>query len=331
MKNLLTDIAGVRVGHADDPRLASGTTAIIFDQPAVTAIDVRGGGPGTREDALLDLANTVERVDAIALSGGSAFGLDAGGGIQAWLAEQGRGFRIRDAVIPIVPGAIIFDLLNGGDKAWGRFAPYRDLGYAAAVAADTDFALGSVGAGLGATTANFKGGVGSASATTPGGVSVAALAVVNAVGSVTIGNGPWFWAAPFEVDAEYGGRGLPAAFTPEMLALRIKGGADATSVENTTLAVVVTDAALSKPQARRLAMIAHTGFARAIYPVHAPLDGDVLFAAATGEKPIDPLAGLTELGMVAANVVARAIARGVHTATALPFPDALPAWTDRFG
>ena len=331
MKNLLTDIAGVRVGHAEDAKVASGTTAIIFDAPAVAAIDVRGGGPGTREDALLDLASTVERIDAIALSGGSAFGIETGGGVQAWLAEQGRGFRIREAVIPIVPGAIIFDLLNGGNKAWGRFAPYRDLGYAAAVAADTDFALGSVGAGFGATTANFKGGLGSASAMTPGGVSVAALAVVNAVGSVTIGNGPWFWAAPFEVDGEYGGRGMPAAFTPDMLALRIKGGTDATGAENTTLAVVVTDAALSKPQARRLAMIAHTGLARAIYPVHAPLDGDALFAAATGEKPIDPLAGLTELGMVAANVVARAIARGVYAATALPLPGALPAWKDRFG
>jgi L-aminopeptidase/D-esterase-like protein len=331
MKNRLTDIAGVRVGHADDAALASGVTAVIFDSPAVAAIDVRGGGPGTREGSLLDLANTVERIDALALGGGSAFGLDAGGGVQARLAEQGRGFVVRDAVIPIVPGAIIFDLLNGGDKAWGRFAPYRELGYAAAKAASVDFAVGSVGAGLGATTANFKGGLGSASATTQEGVVVAALAVVNAVGTVTVGDGPWFWAAPFEVDAEYGGRGLPPSFTPQMLAMRLKGGTAATAVENTTLAVVVTDAILTKPQAKRLAMIAQTGFARAIYPVHAPLDGDVVFAAATCEKPIDPLVGLTELGMIAANVVARAIARGVYEATALPFAGALPAWKDRFG
>jgi len=234
-------------------------------------------------------------------------------------------------VIPIVPGAICFDLLNGGNKAWGRYPPYRDLGYAAARAAGADFALGSVGAGLGATTANFKGGLGSASARTEGGIAVAALAVVNAVGSVTVGDGPWFWAAPFEIDGEYGGRGLPPAFTPEMLAMRLKGATNATQVENTTLAVVVTDAILTKSQARKLAMIAQTGFARAIYPVHAPLDGDVVFAAATGEKPVDPLVGLTELGMVAANVTARAIARGVHAATALPFAGALPAWRDRFG
>ena len=331
MKNLLTDISGVRVGHADDTALASGVTAIIFDKPAVASIDVRGGGPGTREETVLDLASTVDAIDGIALSGGSALGLDAAGGVQAWLAEQGRGLRIREAVIPIVPGAICFDLLNGGNKAWGRFPPYRDLGYAAAGAAGTNFALGSIGAGLGATTANFKGGLGSASAQTEGGVKVAALAVVKAVGSVTVGDGPWFWAAPFEIGGEYGGRGLPPAFDPDMLRARLKGGPEASSAENTTLAVVVTDAVLTKPQARRLAMIAQTGMARAIYPVHAPLDGDVVFAAATGEKPIDPLFGLTELGMVAANVLARAIARGIYSATALPFPGALPAWKDRFG
>src|SRR4051794_26666914 len=176
-RNLLTDIAGVSVGHADDASLASGVTAVIFDKPAVASIDVRGGGPGTREEALLLPQSTVEAVDGIALSGGSALGLDAAGGVQAWLAEHGRGLRIREAVIPIVPGAICFDLLNGGNKAWGRFPPYRDLGYTAAAAASTNFALGSVGAGLGATTANLKGGLGSASATTDDGVAVAALAV----------------------------------------------------------------------------------------------------------------------------------------------------------
>jgi D-aminopeptidase len=294
-------------------------------------MDVRGGGPGTRDTTLLDPVNTVEAIDAITLSGGSAFGLEAGGGVQAWLAEQGRGFRIGDATIPIVPGAVCFDLLNGGNKKWGRFAPYRDLGYAAAAAASDRFTLGSAGAGFGATTANFKGGLGSASATTAGGVRVAALAVVNAIGSVTVGDGPWFWAAPFELAGEFGGRGLPATFTPAMLAMRIKGGTAASAIENTTLVVVVTDAILSKPQAKRLAIMAQTGFARAITPVHAPLDGDIVFAAATGATPIDSLVGLTELGMVAGFVTARAIARGVFHATALPFAGALPAWQDRFG
>jgi L-aminopeptidase/D-esterase-like protein len=331
LKNLLTDIPGVRVGHADDASLASGVTAIMFDKPAVAAIDVRGGAPGTRESALLDPANMVEGIDAVMLGGGSAFGLDAAGGMQAWLAEHGRGFAVRGAVVPIVTGAIIFDLLNGGDKSWGRFSPYRDLGYAAAAAAAADFALGSAGAGFGATTANFKGGLGSASAMTPDGVKVAAIAVVNAVGSVTVGDGPWYWAAPFEVGEEYGRRGLPPTFTPDMLSMRLKGGNAATSVEHTTLALVATEAALTKAQAKRLAMIAQTGMARAIYPVHSPLDGDVVFAAATGAKPVDPRVGLTELGMVAANVTARAIARGVYTATALPFSGAAPAWKDRFG
>jgi len=332
MKNLLTDIPGVRVGHAHNATIASGVTAVIFDKAVVASADVRGGGPGIRDGALLEPVNTVESIDAIALSGGSAFGLEAGGGVQASLAEQGRGFAVGDARIPIVPGAVMFDMLNGGDKAWGRFPPYRDLGYAAAAAAtDGTFALGSVGAGFGATTANFKGGLGSASAVMANGVRVAAIASVNAVGSVNVGDGPWFWAAPFEQKNEFGGRGLPPSFTSDMLAMRLKGGPAATAIENTTLAIVVTDAILTKPQVQRLAIIAQTGFARSIYPVHAPLDGDIVFAAATGEKTIDPLYGLTELGAVAANVIARAIARGVYEAKALPFAGALPSWQERFG
>ncbi|EKS37635.1 P1 family peptidase [Afipia clevelandensis] len=332
MKNLLTDIPGVRVGHAHDAAVASGVTAVIFDKAAIASADVRGGGPGIRDGALLEPVNTVERVDAITLSGGSAFGLEAGGGVQAWLTEQGRGFAVGGALIPIVPGAVQFDMLNGGNKKWDRFPPYRDLGYAAAAAATSGtFALGTVGAGFGATTANFKGGLGSASAVTSSGVRVAAIASVNAVGSVTVGDGPWFWAAPFEQNNEFGGRGLPPSFTPDMLAMRLKGGPAASPIENTTLAIVVTDAILTKPQVKRLAVIAQTGFARAIYPVHAPLDGDIVFAAATCEKQIDPLYGLTELGAIAANVTARAIARGVHEAAALPFAGALPSWKKRFG
>src|SRR5205085_7482394 len=220
MRNLITDVPGLKVGNADDGALASGVTAILFDDAAVASADVRGGAPGTRDTDLLQPEETVERIDGVVLSGGSAFGLDAPGGVQAWMREQGRGFAIRDIRIPIVPGAIVFDLLNGGNKDWGRFPPYRDLGYAAAEAAGPTFALGSVGAGTGATTANFKGGLGSASAVSAGGVQVAALAVVNAVGAVTVGDGPWFWAAPFEVDDEFGGQGLPPSFTRDMQAMR---------------------------------------------------------------------------------------------------------------
>ena len=227
MRNLITDVAGVRVGHAEDARSPPASPRSSSTQPAVASIDVRGGGPGTRETALLDPAQTVERIDAIALSGGSAFGLDAASGVQAWLREQGRGFAVRAARVPIVPGAILFDLLNGGDKDWGRFPPYRELGYAAAAAAGADFALGSAGAGLGATTVNLKGGLGSASARTRDGITVGALAAVNAAGSVTIGDGPWFWAAPFERDGEFGGRGLPPAVPAEALEFRTKGSAPA--------------------------------------------------------------------------------------------------------
>lgn len=328
LRNLITDVVGIKVGHAGDKKLGSGTTVVLFDAPAVASVDVRGGGPGTRETALLDPAQTVEGIDAIVLSGGSAFGLDAASGAQAWLREQGRGFRIRDAVVPIVPAAIMFDLLNGGDKDWGRFPPYRELGYAAMKSAGADLALGSVGAGLGATTATLKGGVGSASAKTRGGITVGALVVVNAVGTTVVGDGPHFWAAPFEQNREFGGHGFPQNLSASDLSIRAKGGPN----ENTTIAVIATDAKLSKAQCNRLAVMAQDGFARAIYPVHTPLDGDVIFSAATGRKTLkDPHYGLAELGMVAANVMARAIARGVYEARALPFAGALPSWKDKFG
>jgi L-aminopeptidase/D-esterase-like protein len=325
-RNLITDVAGVLVGNAADAALGSGATALVFEAPAVASVDVRGGGPGTRETALLDPAQTVEGIDAIALSGGSAFGLDAASGVQAWLAEQGRGFAVGPARVPIVPGAILFDLLNGGDKAWGRYPPYRELGYLAAARAGTSFELGSAGAGLGATTANLKGGLGSASAGC-GEFTVGALAAVNAAGSTVVGDGPWFWAAPFEVDGEFGGRGFPSPVPGGALEPRTKGQMRA----STTLAVVATDAALSKAQARRLAVMAQTGLARAVYPVHTPLDGDVVFAAATGRLPLRDPMQLTALGAAAAACLARAVARGVYLAAALPFAGALPAWGDRFG
>jgi L-aminopeptidase/D-esterase-like protein len=328
MRNLITDVAGLTVGNAHDAALASGTTAILFDEAAVASADVRGGAPGTRDTDLLRPEETVERIDAIVLSGGSAFGLDATGGVQAWMREQGRGFVIGDVRVPIVPGAIVFDLMNGGDKNWGRFPPYRDLGYAAAANAGLDFQLGTAGAGYGATTVNLKGGLGSASAMTRDGATVGAIVAVNAVGSANVGCGAWFWAAPFERDGEFGGRGLPSPFPPDALITRLKGGV----AENTTIALIATDAILTKAQAKRLAVVAHDGLARAIYPVHTPLDGDIVFASSTAKRPLaDPVYAFAELGALAANVLARAVARGVYEATALPFPGALPAWKNKFG
>jgi L-aminopeptidase/D-esterase-like protein len=329
MTNRITDIAGIRVGHAGDPRIGSGVTAILFDAPVVAGVDVRGGGPGTRETDLLDPERTVERIDALALSGGSVFGLDAAAGIVAHLAETGRGFAVGAARVPIVPAAILFDLLNGGDKAWGRYAPYRDLGHAAACAAARDFALGSVGAGTGATTANLKGGIGSASAEVAAcPVRVGALVAVNAFGRVTVGEGPHFWAAPYEIGDEFGGLGYPTALPADAFDWPRKGLAGA----STTLAVVATDAALTKAQARRLAVMAQDGLARAIHPVHTPLDGDVVFAVATGHVALaDPVTDLARIGDAAARTLARAVAIGVFSATALPGLAGPPAWGERFG
>jgi D-aminopeptidase len=326
-RNLLTDIPGIQVGHAGDARAATGVTAVLFDDPVVAAVDVRGAGPGTRETDLLDPARTVAAVDAIVLSGGSAFGLDAASGVQAFLRETGRGYAVGPARVPIVPGAILFDLLNGGDKDWGRYPPYRELAYTAAGSASADFALGSVGAGLGATTVNFKGGIGSASAMTEAGFVVAALAAVNAAGSAVIDDGPWFWAAACEQDGEFGGHGLPPTVPAGALAVRTKGAPR----QSTTLVVVATDAVLSKGQARHLAVMAQDGLARAIYPVHTPLDGDIVFAAATGRRPlVNGVFDLTAIGTAAANVAARAIARAVFEAEALNMPPFLPAYKRKF-
>jgi L-aminopeptidase/D-esterase-like protein len=287
---------------------------------------VLGGAPGGRDLELLGPAMTVERIDAIVLGGGSAFGLDAAGGVQAALREDGRGFQVAGQRVPLVPQAILFDLANGGDKAWGRFSPYREMGYAAArAAAAGSVALGSVGAGTGATTATVKGGFGFAGVVTASGHTVLALAAVNALGSPLIGEGPWFWAAPFEIGAEFGGLGLPATFDAAATSLRVKGHGQ----PSTTIGLVATDAALTKAQAHRLAIMAHDGLARAVLPAHAPLDGDTIFSAATGARPLASPRDLTELGHAATSVFARAVARGVFEATS--FPGGQPAWHDRFG
>lgn len=308
-------LAGVRVGQADDAALNSGVTVILPDHPCVASMHVVGGSPGTRESDLLDPRQVVERVDALVLAGGSAFGLDAASGVQAWLREAGRGFPVADARVPIVPGAILFDLNNGGDKNWGRYPPYRELGYQAAAAAGTDFATGRAGAGFGASTATTPGGLGTAAASLPGGVTVMAIMAVNAAGSPLIGDTDHFWAAPFERDDEFGGRGLPSPIPADATDVRVKAG-HSTAGLNTTIGVVLCDAQLSKLEAKQVAVMAHDGFPRALYPVHSPGDGDLLFVMATGEYPVPrEELSLLALGTTAANVVARAIAQGIHAAS----------------
>lgn len=323
-RNLITDVAGLRVGNAQDMHLRSGVTVLVGDVPFTAGVHVMGGAPGTRETDLLAPDRVVEQVDALVLSGGSAFGLDAASGVADGLRDRGRGFAVGDVRVPIVPGAILFDLLNGGNKDW-RENPYKGLGRAALAAASEDFEIGSAGAGTGATTVNLRGGLGSASAVLPGGVTVGALVAVNALGSATVGDGPEFWAAPFEMGAEFGGRGVARDYADPAL-VRTKMAQHG----NTTIGIIATDATLTQAQCTRLATAAHDGFARGLVPSHTLMDGDLIFAAATGARPAPDLAEQVMLGHAAACVMARAIARAVHAAQSRA-GDTLPAWQDRFG
>lgn len=328
MLNLITDVAGLSVGNAHDPAVASGVTAIVFDQPANASIAIHGGGPAVRDTALLVPEATVETIDAVVLSGGSAFGLDAAGGVMAQLAMIGRGFEVGNVRVPIVPAASVFDLAVGGG-GWGSSPPWWEMGFAAAASAQRIFALGSVGGGYGATTATLKGGLGSASAVTASGFTVGAIVVVNAVGTVTIGDTPHFWAAHEEIGHEFGGLGALQKVPDGARSPAIKG--DANPRANTTIALVATDAIMPKAYLRRTAIMAHDGMARAIRPSHAPLDGDLVFAAATGQSGRSPdLRQRADIGHVAAHCLARAIARAVFEAASLPFPGALPSYREMF-
>jgi L-aminopeptidase/D-esterase-like protein len=304
-------------------------TVVLCDTPATAAVQVLGGAPGTRETDLLEPHNTVQAVDAVVLAGGSAFGLDAASGVQAGLREAGRGFAVGPHRVPIVPAAILFDLMNGGDKDWGRYPPYRELGYAALADAAAEFETGSAGAGTGALTATFKGGLGSASSLLENGFAVGALVAVNALGSATVGDTRHFWAAPFEEAEEFGGLGLPSPFPANARIPRTKMSRRPTGVENTTIAVIATDAVLNKAEAKRLAIAAHDGFARALWPSHTPLDGDLVFALATGKSGRVPAPeDFIDLCAAAASTMARAIARGVHDAAPMP-GDMMPSWSSR--
>lgn len=320
-RNTVADVAGVSVGHAADAELKSGVTVCLADGPMVAGVHVMGGAPGTRETDLMRPDALVDRVDALVLSGGSALGLAAADGVAARLRDRGRGFAVDSRMVPIVPAAILYDLDAGGDHGW-RDNPYPDLGRAALDAAGPDVALGAVGAGTGATCGRLKGGIGSASAVLSDGTTVAALVAVNAMGGACHPETGRFWAAPWEIGDEFGGHGP----SPD---IRVQTKA-AFEGQNTTIAVIVTDATLDKASATRLATVAHDGMARALVPSHTPFDGDLVFAASTGARAAPDPAGLLWLGHAAATCLARAIARGVHAARPAP-GDALPAWHQRFG
>ncbi|MEM7289224.1 MAG: P1 family peptidase [Pseudomonadota bacterium] len=329
--NSITDISGLAVGNAQDETLKSGVTVLRCEAAFKASVAIHGGGPGTRDTELLRPENTVEGVDAIVLSGGSAFGLDAASGVQAWMRENDRGFAVGPVRVPIVPTAILFDLINGGQKDWGRYPPYRDLGFEAANSACVDFSTGSVGAGTGALVANLKGGLGTASSVSENGLTCGALFAVNAVGNPTIGSSRHFHAAIFEKQSEFGGHGLPAEPIKDADQLQLKFRTQSEPGTNTTIGIVATDADLSKSQLRRLAIAAHDGIARAIWPAHTPMDGDLVFAVSTGcsEVPTSDSAFM-DLCALGASTAARAISRGVYDATQAE-KDLFPVYKEKFG
>jgi L-aminopeptidase/D-esterase-like protein len=333
LRNLITDVPGLKVGQSEDPRARTGVSVILPDGRATCAVDVRGGGPGTRETDALDSWNMVHSVDAVVLSGGSVYGLASADGVAAWLGAQGRGFAMMPApgvpVSPIVPGAILYDLANKGDKAWGMSPPYRDLGVKAAKNAALEFKLGNAGAGYGADAGDLKGGIGSASFVTADGITIGAIVAVNSLGSVLVPGTKHFWAGALEIGKEFGGLGASDApvYGEDWGDAKTNPGGR----KNTTIACIATDADLDINEIKRVAMMAQDGLARAIRPIHSPFDGDVVFALSTGVKKLTA-SGMRQftvarIGSLAADVLARAVARGVYEAAALPGMEG-KAWRD---
>lgn len=319
-KNLITDVPGLMVGNAQDDALKSGATVVMADQPFTASVHVMGGAPGSRETDLLAPDKTVAAVDALVLSGGSAYGLDACSGVMDGLRAAGRGFVVGDAIIPLVPGAILFDVLNGGAKDWDE-NPYHELGRQAFKNASSEFELGTVGAGTGALTAMLKGGLGSASLQLPDGTMVGALVAANPVGSVTTPGDKHFYAAPFEIAGEFGGLG-PDPASGLGLDLESRKTVAMSPRENTTIAIIATDATLTKSECQRVAVAAHDGIGRATVPAHTPFDGDLVFALSTGGRP---QGDVSLIGHAASLCLARAIARAVYEATPAE-RDLLPTW-----
>jgi L-aminopeptidase/D-esterase-like protein len=321
-RNLITDIAGLAVGHATDEKVCTGVTVVLCGKGCTAAVDVRGGGPGSRETEALAPENLVGRAHAIVFAGGSVFGLAAADGVTAALSAQGTGLQMRrgSPAIPIVPAAVLHDLANRGDKNWGLDPPYRELGMRATQAAGVNFALGGTGAGRGARAGLINGGIGSASLHLGDELMVGALVALNSVGSALMPDGKTYWAWAFELQQEFGGGGPPqetmdlsdpAPDESRLLAIgRLQPGM------NTTLAVVACNAVLTTSECKRVAMMAHDGIARAVRPAHTPFDGDTVFALSMGPEQLDSdisrPAHIGRIGSAAADCLARAIARAAH-------------------
>ena len=319
-RNLITDVPGILIGNAQDSTLKSGCTVLLSDTQLTAGVAIMGGAPGTRETDLLNPDKTVTLINGLVLSGGSAFGLDSASGVTTYCRENNKGFAVGKSIVPIVPGAILFDLSSGGNHQWTK-NPYSDLGYLAANKASRDFNLGSYGAGTGATTANLKGGLGSTSLELPNGVIIGAIVAVNPVGSVVVGESSKFWAAPFEMLKEFGGQGIETNFDPSKLIITKASPGSAT-----TIGIIATNVKLDKAGSTRMATAAHDGFARAIYPSHTPMDGDLIFGVSTGQREMkNPALDSIQLGNAGAICMARAIARAVFEAQSA-VGDTHPTW-----
>ncbi|MBV44313.1 MAG: peptidase T4 [Rhodobiaceae bacterium] len=317
-KNLITDVDNILVGNAEDNFVGTGTTVLMAPENSIASADIRGGAPGTRGVGALNPYNLVDTVDAIVLSGGSTWGLEAASSSANSIGKDGRGFRSSPEIknVPMVPAAILFDLNNGGNKDWGDESPYQNLGIKATENASTDFNLGNTGAGYGAKAGSLKGGLGSSSFVSDKGLQIGGLFAVNSYGSVVNSQTGQFWAATDEIDEEFGNKGVPSGLPDDILSGSSTSGLLANN--NTTIGIIATNAKLSPKEAKRIAIMAHTGMSRAIRPIHTPVDGDIIFVVSTNsyikETTFQDINILGELG---ARVCSRSISRAIYEAESL--------------
>jgi len=326
--NLITDVDNILVGNAQNEKVGTGTTVLIPPEGSTAAADVRGGAPGTREVGALNPYNLVDTVDAIVLSGGSAWGLESASSAANYIGKTGRGFKTSDNIknVPMVPAAILFDLNNGGDKNWGDTPPYNKLGIEATSKASTKFKLGNIGAGYGAKAGSLKGGLGSASFENAEGLKVGGLFAVNSFGSVVNSETGQFWAASDELNNEFGGMGAPQDLPEDILAGSTIG--HALEKSNTTIGIVATNAKLDSKTAKRIAIMSHTGMARAIRPIHTPVDGDVIFVVSTNTFDRElTYREINEIGELGARVCSRSISRAIYEAEKLY---EMQSWKDKY-
>ena len=326
--NLITDVDNILVGNAEDKNVGTGVTVLIPPIGSTAAADVRGGAPGTREVGALNPYNLVDTIDAIVLSGGSAWGLEAASSAANFIGKSGRGFKTTENIknVPMVPAAILFDLSNGGSKDWGDTPPYNKLGIEAASKASIKFKLGNIGSGYGAKAGSLKGGLGSASFENEEGLKVGGLFAVNSFGSVVNSETGQFWAASDELNNEFGGMGAPQDLPEDILAGSSIG--HALEKSNTTIGIVATNAKLDSKTAKRIAIMSHTGMARAIRPIHTPVDGDVIFVVSTNTFDRElTYREINEIGELGARVCSRSISRAIYEAEKLY---EMQSWKDRY-